>query len=437
MAAPTDSQFNSATREISMKIDIYFDGYPGTPVTILKSNYLISADILEESGADSNWPMGDISSNELTFTLLNTDDRFSPTNASGPYYGKIVQKVRIEPFFKISDSDWLAMGVFYLFDWNAEVTGGTATCVAYDILWDLASKQVDILAEKNVTHKALFEDIFSELGITAVVDSSLTTVLPWSFVDDNNQVTLQLLCESAGAVCNAGRDGTVYVSPIDTSSTRAIITDGDQIKLINTMQGILKTYGGVSLSYVIPQLVTEAELLSVSAFEMPVGEIEHNPIKFNNFPIYYVSSVNLDTEAVISIEDFSCTSETIAITTNNGGAADEMGSLQVWGAYLNPVEVKLSDTGEPLLEIANKYIQSESRATIIKAIYSNYINADVPTLLLQTRGNPLLEIGDEINAISTNYNTDFEGVIQRAKYTYMGSLSCELTLVNSDVFGGA
>ena len=85
----TDADYNSKSRKILMKIDVYFNGPTQAPTVMSVSDYLIEAEILEESGAESNWPLGSVSSNELTFSLHNKDAMFSPTNESGPYFGKI------------------------------------------------------------------------------------------------------------------------------------------------------------------------------------------------------------------------------------------------------------------------------------------------------------------------------------------------------------
>ena len=85
MRAATDADFNSRSRQIELKLDIYFDGMMTTPFTVSKSDYLIDAEWLEEISADSSNPLGVISSNELSFRLFNKDGIFSPTNTLSPH----------------------------------------------------------------------------------------------------------------------------------------------------------------------------------------------------------------------------------------------------------------------------------------------------------------------------------------------------------------
>lgn len=64
-----DADFNAASREISMRLDIYLDE---TPLEVTKQNYLIDSSWLEEGSADSSNPFGAVSSNELSldFTTI-------------------------------------------------------------------------------------------------------------------------------------------------------------------------------------------------------------------------------------------------------------------------------------------------------------------------------------------------------------------------------
>ena len=87
--ASVEADYNSQDRCIVWKLDIYFDGINKEPLSITRDNYLIDADLLEEASADSKDPFGSVSSNELSFSLYNENGMFSPTVATGEYYGKI------------------------------------------------------------------------------------------------------------------------------------------------------------------------------------------------------------------------------------------------------------------------------------------------------------------------------------------------------------
>ena len=71
-----------------------------------------------------------------------------------------------------------------------------------------------------------------------------------------------------------------------------------------------------------------------------------------------------------------------------------------------------------------------------KTVLNAFVNSTIPLLTVSVRGNPLLNIGDRISIQSTRYNLIFDGVIQRMKYAYNGSLSCEMTLLNNSIIQG-
>ena len=70
MARPlVNADFDARERFILAKLEVYFDGLAHTPLTVNRDDYLVDFTLLEETGAESENPVGAISANELTFTL--------------------------------------------------------------------------------------------------------------------------------------------------------------------------------------------------------------------------------------------------------------------------------------------------------------------------------------------------------------------------------
>ena len=105
----------------------------------------------------------------------------------------------------------------------------------------------------------------------------------------------------------------------------------------------------------------------------------------------------------------------------------------VYGVAVDFVQAILADSTTNVLKVKNRYIQNTEYAYKYKNILEAFVNSDMPTLTLQVRGNPLLNVGDKIRVQSARYNLDFTGVLQRINYKYVGSLSCEITLLNSSI----
>lgn len=115
----TDLDYNADSRVIESKIEIFFDP---TPITVDKDDFLIDWDVLEEVGTDSNNnPIGDTSANDFSFSLFNEEGIFSPANTAGPYYGKIKSGVKVIPYLRTKNTNWIQMGVFYVNEWNATI----------------------------------------------------------------------------------------------------------------------------------------------------------------------------------------------------------------------------------------------------------------------------------------------------------------------------
>ena len=146
MRAATDADFNQMGRYLSIKLAIYFDGLAADPLTVVKSQYLMDASWLEEGSADSSSLFGTVSSNELTFRLLNKDGMFSPTNAAGPYYGKIKAGVPVVLYIKPEndndDVDWTQLGIYFTTGWTAEVTGLYADVTANDVWYNILKQPI-------------------------------------------------------------------------------------------------------------------------------------------------------------------------------------------------------------------------------------------------------------------------------------------------------
>lgn len=111
----------------------------------------------------------------------------------------------------------------------------------------------------------------------------------------------------------------------------------------------------------------------------------------------------------------------------------EKANITIFGEAIEATKVYKHDNTSNALSIDNCYIQDENQAFIIKDLWEEYIHTDVPILEVSVRGNPLLEIGDAIHIVCPSKKIDFSGIIMRADYSFNGSLSCTLTLLNLDI----
>ena len=195
--------FDKDSRQITARLDIYFDGFENEPVSIYPSNYLVDMEITEEAGAETKNPLGAISANELSFTLTNFDNIFSPTNTAGPYYSKITTGVMVKAWLKpdeASITNWIPMGVFFVINWQCKTGSELADVLCTDTMQELLLAPIpDLDVKLNQSFAAYFIYVLHEYGfINAQVDGTLVDILPYGFISsDNSAEFLQSLVEAS------------------------------------------------------------------------------------------------------------------------------------------------------------------------------------------------------------------------------------------------
>lgn len=441
MRIQTDEDYNLPSRCVLVKLEIFLDGTEASPLVVTRENYLIDCDILEEASAESKNPLGAISSNELTFSLFNKAGMFNPANDLSIYYGKIKTGIVVKPFFKTDtvDTAWVQMGVFYVSDWDATVTGTSATVTATDRLQQVFLEPTpSIPVQGGVTFKELLTEVFTKMGYNVVVHPSLNKILQYAFIEGKPQAFLQEIIEGAMAYCHCDKTGNIVVNPLRLNTgTRAILRDSDQVLKVDIAQSILKTYNGVELQYSLPQISEHQPLLLLKDMTIPPGIFTHSTVAFTNGPVEQITSLSAVTDnKEVMVKDYESTPWDIKMVTHNFTSGQAVSDLVVYGYYIIFVEAALTDSVTNALKAGSRYIQNQAYATEYKSILNAFITNDIPLLNVTIRGNPLLSIGDKIQVISEKYNLNFIGILQRANYKYVGSLSCEITLLNAEIIEG-
>lgn len=428
----TDADYNASSRYLDFKIDIYFTGQT---LTVTTANYLVEAEVLEETGATGSNPFGVASSNELTFTLLNKDGMFSLSNIASPYAGKMKAGVQVKAYIKPkSVGNWDKLGTFYITDWQSSITGVSASVTANDQLQEIFNigDMPTMPVAKNQTMAAFYSAIFAALGKAATVDAALSQVIPFAYNLPTTKEQLQVLSQDALAVCFCDRDGNIVVKPLSKTGAARTITDADQIVDIGGAQSILSLYDGVTLSYLYTQIDKEQQILSLSDHDISTNV--NVKADFSNSPIMLITQIKTVAAANIFVASYVATPYDIALVFNATNAAKC--STTILGCPLLKTETSLKDTGKNILSMKATYIQTDAQAATHKALLKQYTASLLPRLSVTVRGNPRIQIGDLIRVNSVQHNVNFTGIVQRATYSYSGGLSGTLELLNSSIFGG-
>lgn len=430
------SYYDKSTRHILGKLEIFFDGYENEPITIDMSNYLIDYQIVEEASAEDKNPLGAISANELTFTLTNFKGIFSPSNVNGPYYGKIKTGVMVKPYIKPGNAiNWTPLGVYFVSDWNSKMGSATAFVTCCDVIQDLLlSPMPDLDVKLNVTFASYIKYVLRMYGFAnAEVDEKLNMLLPYGFIAyDKTPDLLQAIVEASMSVLVATRLGSLAVKKLRRSTPVATFTDSNQLISVDIEQSIIKTYNGVKLTYVIPQLSEDREVLVVDNLGIPKGTTTHNLIKYSK-PVFNISAVAISGDVPSVIEKYTSTNFGITLVTRLDAEESTSAKLSVTGKNIDLVEQELNDGLTNMLEVYNPYIQISNYAANYKESLTNFVNADIPVLELTVRGNPDITIGETVEVHSAKYKIDFVGIVKRTVLKYSGNLTCNMTLLNAEV----
>ena len=428
-----DADFNAASREIFMRLDIYLDEIP---LEVTKENYLIDASWLEEGSADSSNPFGAVSSNEFSFRLYNENGLFSPTNTSSIYFGKIRNGLKIVPFIRTIDTDWQQLGEYFVTDWSAAITGTYADVTAndkwYQIFNSIAPNYPVLL---NIPFKSLLSEVYTMMGYEVEISDELIEILPVAFIEGTPLDFTQEILSGALAFCTCNKVGLPVIYPFSSSrNIRATITDSDQIKTVSAPQSTTKTYDGVELTYALPSYTESSKLVELTDLEVPAGYSNVLNVLSTSTPVLKHTLVSIQsTLEKISLVKYTASSQLLSFELFNPSEVTITASLSMYGIPVIFTEVVLTDNGTSLLKINSRYIQTATYASKYKELLENVVDSTVPFLNLSIRGNPLLDIGDRIQVSSAKYNLFFDGIIQRMAYTYDGGLTCEMILMNSAV----
>lgn len=426
--------YNSDVRTVNMKLEFWFDS---GMVIVNKDNYLMHLDILEETGTGDDWVFGEISSNQLSIQLYNEGSIFTPTNKLSPYYNDIKSGLKIIPYVNVNGGSWRKMGEFFVEEWTAGLTSSFVNIIANDKMFKIFdSKPLELPLIRDISYVNYYTRIFDNLGLSVMVDPSITDVLSWAYVQESNAETIQKLVQSNMAICVSDRDGNISIKRVSGKGAAvATFSDSDQIKGIDAEHNINSGYTGTLVTYNRPQLGGEIELYSLDELNLPAGHYNHDKFEFSEPVIANISSITVDTKSRPINIGYKLTSNNMELSTING-ATDMKASVIVKGIPLVESLMNLGQDGSNVLSLENEYIQDRSKAQEFKQVLDNSIGLDLNELSLNVRGNPSVQVGDKVKILSPMYSLSFDGIVKRANYHFDGALSGTLDVINVNMVGG-
>lgn len=439
MTIPTPAQLeelsNADFRVIDIKLDVYFDG-PGEDPVSFDRDVVASLTLLEEASADSENPLGAVSSNEISVELDNTNRVFAYNNTASPYHGKIKPYVMVKPYI-VMDTFEVPLGVFWTDDWKVPTQSVMAEFDAYDLLYFIGDEVVENLkVGLNTNIKEMFEKVFASVGLSAPsfnIDSSLEAVevkMGWVKRDKLRNV-LQDLCIAGRCSTYVDREGIIQVVPVDISGGTADIEwTEEEIEFMDIPTEYLNTYSEVVVKKYTPMLSAIQQLVSMDNVTFSSGDTYLMNVNLQG-PVAYITSLSLvgTTNCVVELVDFDAWTATVKVT--NSGAAEE-GALRIYGRVVQSDIDEISEIDTSMVEyrpfqLDNYLIQDKAAAEQYANDLLELLSNPARFIKMNARGNPALTLN---HILEVNNATDkIEGIdvlVRRQTIRYNGPMDCEV-----------
>ena len=166
---------------ITFDNDMQYEVYMGDMAS--NDKYIKSLSTDENESNVSGNPLGIITSNSLTLSIFDIDNKLTPTNRNSPYYGYMRNGVKIELFISYDNSLFETFGTYYVTNWATGWSGGlqdVANITAKDRIQYINNLDVPKLpAYSGIKVQELLVNLFIELD-KATTNNSKGTIIKGS-----------------------------------------------------------------------------------------------------------------------------------------------------------------------------------------------------------------------------------------------------------------
>lgn len=442
--------FNDSVREITCKVEIYFDGFDNDPYVIdYDSDLIMSFELLEELAVDSDSPVGSIVANELAIELYNKNDMFNPLNTEGIFYNKITINTPIKLYVQEvrNDTGWIPLGTFFVADWNCSNASQTCSIVAYDYMAQFMALPAPLmLVSKDTSVGEFLLNMAVGAGLepsSIIIDPILLTQkMTYSYMLDGTiKDTLQKITEAHLFYIWFNREGKLATKSLKSNDKSvATLTDDNQIMSINIEESMLKSFSAVDVSYVIKAYDNQQLVATVSDYALYKGTNYINNIKPTKGPVYTVDFGLYNGEDNVLISNIEYNPWKFNVIAES--PVETISTIEIYGRPLitkttlviHQENERLVDTmGMKLIQVENEYIDSKEVAEQLAKVLLNFVSNAASVVNMNTRGNPGIEIGSTVTIDDTFDNVHLEGILTKQHIRFDGSITADMTCLNRSI----
>lgn len=456
MAEPATAAYFSridnakVSRHFSARLEVFFNGNDAPPIE-LGSNMIRDYSYRREMAAEDTFPLGRVSANSLTINLNNTQQLFTFTNTTSPFYGKLKQGVKTILYSSLQMEDGsfeeFQMGVLYTSDWDVVSNAIIANVVCYDRLFFLRQQRAPKLPVlSNITIAQLFIELFLALGLTTsdfVIDSALNYNIPYGWLpgDTVDEVLCSLTQAGMCTVYVNRYDKIIVTVPYIRKPVGRILsansTANAQIKTVTQTQASYKTYTGVDIKYNIYTPIEDSTLAILSNQHIDAFVNEFTDISFSITPVLAVTRVYMqNTEADIIAMSIGARNMDIFL---NASKEAERADIHIFGKTLSSTQRTISfnstieaDTSQKKrLEVSSELMQSKNAVKEYGKVLNQIITDPNAYLSASLRGDLTFDLGDVYVLDDIKHKINMLPVyFTRIILNYNGALSCEVDCTN-------
>ena len=437
---------NARGGKIDTRVKILFAD--GSEYTIdNKKNLISSLKLDEELSAETNCPVGVISSRILDIKISSTDKSLIPDNEKSIHYGLMNSTAKIELYITEAGTEQL-FGRYFVDEWSANITNNSPNQVeisATDIMGRLCKMEVPEVEFKNL-HKTKDYVIALFTALNEKLDEADRVVINENNIDFGsfpNIIYTNLDMESIGNVLNQISQSTltnIYINRQGVLMTDSCYDDTKReakytlnIMTQAKLKGMYNSFDGVTCVYtkVKPEeIVQVASLKDVDLFnDGEENKIEN--IKFNK-SVYKLNRIevkpyDVSTIAYVSRIGYSKDKLNLYISSN----ANTKASIKVYGQAMTKTEQVYEVGGKNKLEMKVSLIEEDYVDKYAELLYK-LMTIKNNGLVLKSYLNSNVKLGDMIYV-------DASGALEIAGYykviginwDFYAYASCSLTLLKT------
>ena len=356
---------------------------------------LLSAEFSLRDGNTAVNPVGTMMSNSASLVIYDADDNLSPGNTESPYYGEMVNGVKVLLEIKGSSGDWEPYGTWYTTGWSGAYYDGGADAVRIsleDRLNTLGQLPLPkVAAYKNIQVDQLIQTVLTAAGVDEeeiYIDPALNQIVSYGIAQgDKLRDFINSICQMVFARVFVDRNNVICFYPalstLPTGNTWTLTPD-ELGSLYNKNEAAIN-YSSVKLSYFEPDSVVK-EVLFDKVLDLKAGSNTITDIT--------------PTGKVISIEQVDISTQDAVVQGLQVTAFQDYINLNI---TLSEADAEVAVTGIGYT-LGNRL--SYATATITNAAISGagVLPFDTYQILTQTQANALAQqVASFVQAVSRSF----------------------------------